>query len=148
MEVRKITKADWSRVREIYQLGIDTGVATFETSPPIEFETWINKIDKENGFVCIKDSEILGWATLAKVSSRCAYEGVGEISIYVHPVHQKQLVGKTLSRPLSVPHLKLDIGLYKHKCLLRIYLQKLFLKNMVLEKLALERRLVNFMVSG
>ncbi|MFL2682067.1 MAG: N-acetyltransferase family protein [Candidatus Actinomarina sp.] len=34
MEVRKITKADWSEVREIYQLGIDTGVATFETSPP------------------------------------------------------------------------------------------------------------------
>ena len=69
MEVRKITKADWSEVREIYQLGIDTGVATFETSPPIEFETWINKIDKENGFVCTKDSEILGWATLTKVSS-------------------------------------------------------------------------------
>ncbi len=52
MEVRKITKADWSEVREIYQLGIDTGVATFETSPPIEFETWLNKIDKENG-ICL-----------------------------------------------------------------------------------------------
>ena len=106
MEVRKITKADWSGVREIYQLGIDTGVATFETSPPIEFETWINKIDKENGFVCIKDSEILGWATLTKVSSRCAYEGVGEISIYVHPVHQKQLVGKTLYETLERSALK------------------------------------------
>jgi len=94
MEVRIVTKSDWSRVREIYQLGIDTGVATFETSPPIEFQTWINKIDKDNGFVCIENEELLGWATLSRVSSRCAYEGVGEVSIYVDPKYQKQLVGE------------------------------------------------------
>ena len=52
MEVRIVTKTDWSRVREIYQLGIDTGVATFETSPPVEFQTWINKIDKGE-WVCM-----------------------------------------------------------------------------------------------
>jgi phosphinothricin acetyltransferase len=106
MEVRIVTKTDWSRVREIYQLGIDTGVATFETSPPVEFQTWINKIDKGNGFVCIKNEELLGWATLSKVSSRCAYEGVGEVSIYVDPKYQKQLVGETLYETLERSALK------------------------------------------
>ena len=32
--------------------------------------------------------------TLSRVSSRCAYEGVGEVSIYVDPKYQKQLVGE------------------------------------------------------
>ena len=39
MEVRIVTKTDWSRGREIDQFGSDTGVATFETCPPIEFQT-------------------------------------------------------------------------------------------------------------
>ena len=106
MEVRKIMKNDWSEIRELYQLGIDTGIATFETSPPVEFETWVNKIDQENGFVCIRDKEILGWATLTKVSSRCSYQGVGEISIYVHPKHQQQLIGQTLYEDLERSALK------------------------------------------
>jgi len=45
-------------------------------------------------------------------------------------------LGKPSMRLLSVLLWKLGIGLYKHSYLHRMLLQRLFLKNMVLEKLA------------
>ena len=44
--------------------------------------------------------------TLSRVSSRCAYEGVGEVSIYVDPKYQKQLVGENLYEALERSALK------------------------------------------
>ena len=40
MSIRSITKEDWSQVRDIYQKGIETKVATFETSPPEHYDEW------------------------------------------------------------------------------------------------------------
>ena len=59
----------------IYQLGIDTKVATFETSPPEDYIQWIKKIDSDNAFVFEDENRVL-WIVLSKVSNRCAYEGV------------------------------------------------------------------------
>ena len=44
MGVRKIEESDWPDIKMIYQLGIDTKVATFETSPPNE----LYSMDKKN----------------------------------------------------------------------------------------------------
>ena len=85
MKIKVVEPKDWEEVKNIYQLGIDSGVATFETAPPEAYEKWLEKIDPKNTFVAIENEIILGWASLSKVSSRCVYKGVGEISIYIHP---------------------------------------------------------------
>ena len=96
MSVRKFVDDDWNQVKEIYQLGIDTGVATFETSPPEDLISWNEKIQRELTYVYQEDEKILGWVTLSKVSKRSVYKGVGEISIYIHPNHKRKNIGKQL----------------------------------------------------
>ena len=77
--------------------------------------TKVDQIDKDNGFVCIENEELLGWATLSRVSSRCAYEGVGEVSIYVDPKYQKTLHTHSLLFD-NVQGLLSDYQ-YGHECL-------------------------------
>ena len=96
MSIRKFVDDDWNQVKEIYQLGIDTGVATFETSPPEYLISWNEKIQRELTYVYEEDEKILGWVTLSKVSKRSVYKGVGEISIYIHPNHKRKNIGKQL----------------------------------------------------
>jgi len=99
--IRKVQESDWSDIKTIYQLGIDTKVATFETSPPEDYIQWIKKIDSDNAFVFEDGNNVLGWVVLSKVSSRCAYEGVGEISIYVHHDHKRHQIGSKLYKHLE-----------------------------------------------
>ena len=101
MGIRKVQESDWSDIKTIYQLGIDTKVATFETSPPEDYIQWIKKIDSDNAFVFEDGNNVLGWVVLSKVSSRCAYEGVGEISIYVHHDHKRHQIGSKLYKHLE-----------------------------------------------
>ena len=96
MEIRGIASKDWQQVKNIYQLGINTGIATFETAPPETYDDWIIKLDLDNTFVAEEKNSILGWIALSKVSNRYVYEGVGEISIYIHPGHKRKKVGAQL----------------------------------------------------
>ena len=73
---------DWARVRVIYQEGIATGNATFEQSAP-GWEKWDSSHLPAARLVARSGGDILGWAALSPVSSRCAYAGVAEVSIYV-----------------------------------------------------------------
>ena len=101
MRIRKVQVSDWTDIKTIYQLGIDTKVATFETSPPKDYIQWIKKTDSDNAFVFEDGNCVLGWVILSKVSSRCVYEGVGEISIYVHPDHKRDQIGSKLYKYLE-----------------------------------------------
>ena len=51
MNIRLFKKSDWNQVKTIYQLGIDTGVATFETTPPANVSLWLAKINPKLTFV-------------------------------------------------------------------------------------------------
>lgn len=44
----------------------------------------------------MENNVTLGWIALSKVSSRCVYEGVAELSVYVSVNHRKKGVGKFL----------------------------------------------------
>ena len=101
MGIRKVQVSDWTDIKTIYQLGIDTKVATFETSPPKDYIQWIKKTDSDNAFVFEDGNCVLGWVILSKVSNRCVYEGVGEISIYVHPDHKRDQIGSKLYKHLE-----------------------------------------------
>ncbi|MFF9978042.1 GNAT family N-acetyltransferase [Streptomyces erythrochromogenes] len=83
------------QVLAIYQQGIDEGNATFETTAP----TW-EAFDKgqlhDHRLVALDGDRVLGWAAVVPVSDRCAYAGVVEHSVYVHPDARGRGVGLTL----------------------------------------------------
>ena len=73
---------DWPRVREIYEEGIATGHATFETQAPTWEEWDKNHIDACR-LVAVDEGRVCGWAALWPASDRCVYGGVAEVSVYV-----------------------------------------------------------------
>ncbi|MEU9028642.1 N-acetyltransferase family protein [Streptomyces sp. NPDC048383] len=94
--ITPLTEAHADEVLAIYQAGIDEGNATFETTVP----TW-NGFDTaktpEHRFAALdSDGKVLGWVAATKVSDRCAYAGVVEHSVYVHPGARGRGVARTL----------------------------------------------------
>ncbi|KOU34418.1 phosphinothricin acetyltransferase [Streptomyces sp. WM6373] len=73
------------QVLGIYQSGIDEGNATFETKAP-EWAAFDKTKLPGHRFVALDDDgRVLGWVAASAVSDRCAYAGVVEHSVYVHP---------------------------------------------------------------
>ncbi len=88
--------ADWPAVCAIYEAGIATRNATFETSAPT-WERWDSGHLADHRLVAVADDgTVAGWAALSPVSDRCAYAGVAENSVYVHPGHRGAGVGRAL----------------------------------------------------
>ncbi|MEU4587396.1 N-acetyltransferase family protein [Kitasatospora aureofaciens] len=83
------------QVLAIYQAGIDGGDATFETTAPT-WEAFNASRLPEHRLVALDGDRVLGWAAVVPVSDRCAYAGVVEHSVYVHPDAQGQGVGLAL----------------------------------------------------
>jgi L-amino acid N-acyltransferase YncA len=98
--VRVMTERDWGAVAEIYQQGIDTGNATFQSSPPASWQAWCKGRIGSCSLVAERDGEVRGWACLSPVSDRCVYAGVAEVSVYVAARAQSQGVGDALMRAL------------------------------------------------
>jgi L-amino acid N-acyltransferase YncA len=86
--------SDWCAVREIYQLGIESGLATLELSAP-GWTEWDALHLQSHRWVAVDGGEIVGWAALA-FSHRTVAEGVAESSVYVHPSRRRQQVGSRL----------------------------------------------------
>lgn len=91
--------ADWEVVAAIYNQGIATGNATFETVVP-DWASWDAKHLIGCRLVARVGDGVLGWAALSSVSDRCVYAGVAEVSIYVAGPVQGQGVGRALLRAL------------------------------------------------
>lgn len=85
----------WLSVKKIYEEGIATGNATFQTTAP-EWEEWDAAHVKNSRLVAIENNEVLGWAALTTVSGRCVYAGVGEVSVYVAAAARGKGIGKKL----------------------------------------------------
>jgi L-amino acid N-acyltransferase YncA len=84
------------RVLAVYQLGIDEGDATFETMAPT-WDAFTASHLPEHRFVAVDDDgKVLGWVAVVPVSDRCAYAGVVEHSVYVHPAARGQGIGAEL----------------------------------------------------
>jgi phosphinothricin acetyltransferase len=82
MKTRPLQASDWLVVARIYEDGIRTGHATFETSVPA-WEAWDAGHLPEHRLVVTLDDEVVGWAALSAVSDRECYRGVAEHSIYI-----------------------------------------------------------------
>ncbi|WP_262700501.1 MULTISPECIES: GNAT family N-acetyltransferase [Streptomyces] len=96
IRVTGLTAEHADEVLAIYQLGIDEGNATFETAAPRwgAFDT--AKLPDHRHVAVDHDGRVLGWVAATKVSDRCAYAGVVEHSVYVHPAARGRGVGLTL----------------------------------------------------
>ena len=95
MGIRNLVPSDWEQVKSIYEKGIATGNATFQTTAP-SWGEWDESHLKTCRFVDEHDGVIRGWAALTPVSSRCVYAGVAEVSVYVDP----QCIGKGIGSNL------------------------------------------------
>src|SRR3954469_17599954 len=82
VDVRAMEPGDWQRVREIFELGIRTGVATLESEPPSWVEWDAVHIPGQRLVACA-DGNVCGWAALA-YAHRTVEHGVAESSVYVH----------------------------------------------------------------
>jgi phosphinothricin acetyltransferase len=90
-----MVEADWPQVARIYQEGIETGNATFETDVPSWDEWHAGHLEVARLVVETNDG-VVAWAALSPVSKRHVYRGVAEHSIYVTQTAQGSGVGTAL----------------------------------------------------
>lgn len=99
MKVRPYISKDFIPVANIYQEGIATGIATFETEVPDELN-WNKKFIKDSIFIAEKNSKIIGWCALSHISTREVYKGVAEVTVYISSKYRGQGIGKILLKHL------------------------------------------------
>ena len=89
----------WGAVKTIYEEGIATGNATFQTAAP-GWQEWDNAHVKTCRIIATENNEVLGWAALTPVSGRCVYAGVAEVSVYVATNARGKNIGSLLLKEL------------------------------------------------
>lgn len=99
---RLATLSDAPAICEIYNLGISSRLATFETRQrsPSDIEAWFRP-DFSTGItypvvVAVEDGKVLGFAAASSYRSRACYWHVAEYSVYVHPDHHRKGLGTLL----------------------------------------------------
>nr|WP_239255044.1 GNAT family N-acetyltransferase [Listeria ilorinensis] len=88
-------KSDYPAVTVIYEEGIITKNATFQTSSP-SYAEWDQKYLPVCRLVALKEEQLVGFAALLPFSSMTSYRGVAELSIYVSNQSKKNGVGTML----------------------------------------------------
>jgi L-amino acid N-acyltransferase YncA len=92
---RPVEDADLPRVLAIYEQGLATRNATFETEVPTAKQLrsrWLPGL----AWVAELAGEVVGWTAVSPVSDRACYSGVGETSVYVAEEARGRGVGKAL----------------------------------------------------
>jgi L-amino acid N-acyltransferase YncA len=87
--------AHWAEVKRIYEEGIATGQATFQTEAP-DWDQWHSSHLPDLRFVLLEGGQVAGWAALTPVSGRCVYAGVAEISVYIGEKFRGRMYGDQL----------------------------------------------------
>ncbi|WP_431215982.1 N-acetyltransferase family protein [Puia sp. P3] len=99
MKIQPLSSEHWPAVKAIYEEGLATGNASFQTSAP-SWEDW----DKSHRHIAVLSrSKVRQWrdgAALTPVSGRCVYAGVAEVSVYVAWDQRGKGIGKTLLEAL------------------------------------------------
>ena len=99
MQIRVLKEADYPRVKTIYQQGIDGGNATFTTKAK-EWAVWDSERAEAARLVGVIEGEVVAWACLSDVSNNCAYNGLGETTIYVDAAYQGKGIGLSMLNAL------------------------------------------------
>ncbi len=97
--IRPMTGEDYPAVKTIFEQGIATGNATFETDAP-SWEEWDAGHLQEGRLVAVDGQKVIGWAALSRVCGRWVYAGVAEVSVYVAAGKRGQGIGTGLLQTL------------------------------------------------
>ena len=95
IEIRDLRPGDWPKVAGIYEDGIRTRNATFETAVPA-WEEWDAAHLPRPRLVAVEGGAVVGWAALASASGRACYAGVAEDSVYVARGSEGRGIGSAL----------------------------------------------------
>ena len=94
--VREMTRDDWPAVERIYAQGIEDGEATFEAATPDWSAFDAGRLPGMR-FVAVDSADaVVGWVAGSAVSSRPAYRGVVEHSVYIDRGARGQGIGRVL----------------------------------------------------
>lgn len=99
LRIEPMRPEGWPEVRAIFEDGIASGDATFETAAP-EWPEWDAAHRPDCRLVARLGDRVVAWAALSPVSERCAYEGVAEMSIYVAADARGRGIGRQLLNAL------------------------------------------------
>jgi len=87
----------WNEIKTIYIEGIKTNNATFESVENLkDYAHWVGTKIKNACFVAEVENRVVGWSALSPVSSRCVYQGVAEVSVYVSRTMTGRGIGNKL----------------------------------------------------
>jgi phosphinothricin acetyltransferase len=84
--VRPAAEEDLAAIRAIYNEGILDRVATLDEEPKSDADIaawWSDHGGRYAVVVAERDGIVVGWSSLNRYSHRCAYDGVGDLSVYV-----------------------------------------------------------------
>jgi L-amino acid N-acyltransferase YncA len=95
VSIRRMTAADWPAVERIFAEGIEAGNATFESATPT-WEAFDASRIAAPRLVADDGGVVVGWVAASPVSSRAAYRGVIEHSVYVAPAEHGRGIGRAL----------------------------------------------------
>ena len=95
--IRPMRAADSGQVLAIYQAGLDTGQASFETAAPAWEAFDAAKLPLHRHVAAdAATGRLLGWVAVSPVSARRVYAGVVEHSVYVDPARHRGGIGAAL----------------------------------------------------
>ncbi len=101
--IRPAGERDTEAIADIYNEGIATRLATFETEPrtAADVESWVAAGERLPTLVSEEDHAVLGWARILAYSDRPVYAGVGEVSVYVAEHARGRGLGRALLEELQ-----------------------------------------------
>lgn len=103
--LRPFRREDYPQMQEIYEAGLNTGHATFETQA-MSYEQFSRSKIMSTVFVAVEkddDNKVLGWVSGSPISSRSVFHGVVEDSVYVSPDAQgRGIAGALLDKLIEV----------------------------------------------
>lgn len=97
--LRPMYPADADAVLAVYQAGLDSGQASFETAAP-DWAGFDAARLPGHRWVATDGDDLLGWVAVSPVSARPVYAGVVEHSVYVAAAARGRGVGRALLQQL------------------------------------------------
>lgn len=105
MDIRFAERTDLPLILGIYNQGIEDRVATLELDQK-DMDYITNWFDERSHryrvFVAEIDGNVVGWASINPYSHRCAYAGVGDLSVYIDRNWRGKKIGQALLFALEV----------------------------------------------
>jgi phosphinothricin acetyltransferase len=97
--VRSARTDDVPAIANIYNHFVLNSTCTFATEPEGEeyWHAWqIARSDAFPAVVVEESNHVIGWGTLSRWNSRCAYRFSAEDSVYIHPNHHHRGIGRAI----------------------------------------------------